>query len=316
VSNLAVFLCYAAYCWKNYDICRVGLRVDKSYLKSMSAFFSWNLFGAVANISKQQGLNLLLNVFCGVVLNATWGIATQVSAAVGQFTASFQQAFNPQILKSYSNGDKSAFHELLQSCSKYSFLLIWLVSLPILLQTEFLLKLWLGNTLPDYAVLFTQMAVLYIVIDALSGPLWVAVQATGNIKRYQIELSILVSVSFISSWVALALGASACFVAIVNVVVNMLCHLYRLYYLHKKIDFPMAKYYVKVLIPAVLTGAVGYISGICTQQYAGKQWYSIIGYLAAVTVFNVIVMAFAGLSGTERKLLKSYIVKKLSKKTV
>ena len=282
----------------------------------MSAFFSWNLFGAVANISKQQGLNLLLNVFCGVVLNATWGIATQVSAAVGQFTASFQQAFNPQILKSYSNGDKSAFHELLQSCSKYSFLLIWLVSLPILLQTEFLLKLWLGNTLPAHAVLFTQMAVLYIVIDALSGPLWVAVQATGNIKRYQIELSILVSVSFISSWVALALGASACFVAIVNVVVNMLCHLYRLYYLHKKIDFPMAKYYVKVLIPAVLTGVVGYISGICTQQYAGKQWYSIIGYLATVTVFNVIVMAFAGLSGTERKLLKSYIVKKLSKKTV
>ena len=311
LSNLIVLVCYAVYCWKKYEICRGGLHTDKKYLKEMFSFFSWSFFGAVANISKQQGLNLLLNVFCGVVLNATWGIATQVGSAVSQFFASFQQAFNPQILKSYNDSDRKAFFELLQSCSKYSFLLIWLVSLPLLLQTDFLLKLWLGNTLPESAVIFTQLTVITMVVEAVCAPLWMAVQATGNIRRYQIEISLIICSAFVFSLLALKLGAPAYSVALINALVNVSTLLYRLIYLRKAIGFAVWSYILHTLVPVIVTGVVGCCLGVFLRRCFGAELLHVFIYFALLTVLNLLIMGFVGLSGKERELLKHYLRKKL-----
>ena len=310
-SNLITLMCYAGYSVKKYAMCRIFCSADKSFLKSMSAFFSWNLFGAAANISKQQGLNVLLNMFCGVALNATWGIATQVGGAVSSFVGSFQQAFNPQILKSYNSADRNDYLELLQSCSKYSFMLIWLVALPVLLKTEFLLKLWLGDTLPEGAVIFTQLMVICMLIDAICGPMWVAVQATGNIKRYQVEISCIICSSFVFSLIALKLGAPAYSVALINTLVNGLTLLYRLFYLRREIDFPVRKYCLNTLLQIAVVAAISVVCGTLTQNFSGSKWYTVIIYLAAISIINLIIVLSAGLSGKERTALKAYIRKKL-----
>ena len=312
LSNLAVFLCYAIYCWKHYNICRVGLAIDKKYIKSMSSFFSWSLFGAVAGISKQQGLNLLLNVFCGVVLNATWGIATQVGGAVSQFSVSFQQSFNPQILKSYSNSERKAFFELLQSCSKYSFFLIWLVALPLLLQTEFMLKLWLDNDLPESVVIFTQLMVLFVIIDALSAPLWVTVQATGKIRRYQIEISLIICSTFLLSLIALKMNAPAYFVALANTFVNALTFLYRLFYLRKAINFPFVSYLRFVLLPVLLVSAGSYLVSKPLKTMFPSCLVWVLVYIFIITLFNLLFAYFIGLSSKERKSIKNYLKNKIS----
>ena len=313
ICNLAVLVYYVTYCQKKYTVCRINFGVDKDYLKSMTTFFSWNLFGAIANISKQQGLNLLLNVFCGVILNATWGIATQVGGAIGQFSASFQQAFNPQILKSYNDPDRNAFWELLCSCSKYSFLLIWLVSLPMLLSTEFFLELWLGKNLPDYVVFFTQMTIIHVVIDAMNAPLWVSVQATGNVRKYQIEISILICFNFILSFIVLQLKAHPLSVAMINVFVNLLCFGYRLLYLHKNIGLRIGQYCRKCLIPAVIIGCGSYFSGLYIRKLFTNNICMILCSLTIITIINLVLVIFVGLSNREKKALSSYCKRKFYK---
>lgn len=310
-SNFVILLLYVWYCTKKYSMCRMSFKVHREFLKPMASFFSWSLFGAVANMSKQQGLNLLLNVFCGVVLNATWGIATQVGNAVNQFVASFQQAFNPQILKSYTESDKESFFELLQSCSKYSFMLIWLVALPVLLKTEFFLKLWLGGNLPEGAIVFTQLMVIYILFDAICGPLWVAVQATGNIRRYQVEISCLICTSFIFSLIALKMGAPAYSVAVINTGINALLIIYRLFYLQRAIHFPISRYCLKTLLPIALVSMISVSCGILTHCFSGGKWYSVILYLLLISIVNLTTVFSAGLSGRERNALKMYIRRKL-----
>ena len=311
LSNFIILLFYVLYCWKKYSICRIGLHCDKKYLKEMSSFFSWSLFGALANISRQQGLNLLLNVFCGVILNATWGIATQVGGAITQFYISFQQAFNPQILKSVHDPDRKAFFDLLQSCSKYSFFLVWLVALPLLLQTEFLLKLWLGNNLPDSVVIFTQFMVICVIIDAISAPLWVAVQATGNILRYQIELSILLCSTCLFSLICLQMGVPAYFVALVNTVINFLAWLYRLIYLCRVANFPVISYFFNAIIPITIVGGKSAVCGILTQVFVSGKWNTIILYLVLISLINLIITVLFGLSASERLQLSMYIKRKL-----
>ena len=279
----------------------------------MTLFFSWSLFGAVANMSKQHGLNLLLNVFYGVVLNATWGIASQVGSAVNAFVGSFQQAFNPQILKSYNSEDKRGFLELLQSCSKYSFLLIWFVALPALLKTEFLLKFWLGNELPEGAVIFTRLIIVYALFDAICGPMWVAVQATGNIRRYQMEISFIIFSTFIFSLIVLKLGAPAYSVAVINAAVNGLTLIYRLFYLRREIGLHIDSYCVKTLIPIATVGGLSTGCGILTQSFSGSKWNTVIPYLMFILVTNLFITALAGLSGKERVAAFAYCKRKFSK---
>ena len=311
VSNLIILLFYILYCYEKYEICRTGFKLNRSYLKSMTSFFSWSLLGATANILKQQGLNLLLNLFYGVVLNATWGIATQVGNAVNQLVASFQQAFNPQILKSYNTAEKKDFFELLQNCSKYSFLLIWVVALPLLLQTEFFLTLWLGKKLPEDAVIMTQLVIIYMIFDAICGPLWIVIQATGNIKRYQIEISCLIGSTFVFSLFALKSGAPAYSVALINTTINSTTLLYRLFYLRKMIHFPVYSYCVNTLLPIILAGGSSLLAGILRASMSGTHWYTRALYLCIISIINLLIIFSLALKSSEKKSLKSYLKTKL-----
>ena len=311
VSNLVILILYALYCCVRYEMCRTWLKFDCNYLKSMTAFFSWSLFGAAANIFKQQGLNLLLNLFYGVVLNATWGIATQVGGAVNQFVSSFQQAFNPQILKSYSNPDKKPFMELLQSSSKYSFMLIWLVSLPVLMQTEFLLKLWLGNELPEGAVIFTQLMIGYMLFEAINGPMWIAVQATGKIRRYQIEISCLSGSSFVFSYIVLKFGAPALSVAVINLLVNMSALWYRLFYLRREIGFPIGTYCLKTLLPVLTVAVVSSICGIAVRHIFGRSLLHVMISFTVIGILNLFIILFLALTKRERGAVRDYVIQKL-----
>ena len=191
----------------------------------------------MANLGASQGINVLLNIFCGVVVNAAMGLAQQVNSAVSQFIVNFQTAFVPQLVKLYARNEYEKFVHLIFRSSKLSYFLILLIGLPVLTYTRPLLEIWL-HSVPEYTVQFTRLMILFSMIDAMSGPLWNSVQATGKIRNYQILMSSIIAINVPAAYVILKLGGSPIIVLVVRVIINFITHLVRIFYLRRLFEFP------------------------------------------------------------------------------
>jgi O-antigen/teichoic acid export membrane protein len=183
-AALIILVVYGIYCRWNFAESKFRFFWDKPLFKTLISFAAWNLWGNAAAAFYGQGINILLNIFFGPAVNAARGIAYQVQGAVSSFVQNFQMAISPQITKSFAADDLKYMHQLILQGAKYSFFLLFIVSLPILLETEIILKLWL-KIVPKYTVMFTQLVIVNILIDCISGPLMAAAQASGKIKLYQ-----------------------------------------------------------------------------------------------------------------------------------
>ena len=205
VLSWAVRMIYTWYCKKNFDGCTYHFIYDHDLLKKMFGFAGWNFFGAGSWQLMNQGVNLLLNVYFGVAVNAARGIAVQVDTAILQFVNNFTTAVNPQITKSYASGDRSYMFNLVFRGAKFSYFLMLFFAIPIICETEFILKLWLG-IVPDYAVAFARLALIVSMIHVLSNTMITAMLATGDIKKYQIIVGGLGMLVFPLAWLFFYLG--------------------------------------------------------------------------------------------------------------
>ncbi|HEA1503577.1 TPA: hypothetical protein RVE63_005030, partial [Escherichia coli] len=188
---LFIFLCYFLFCIVKFEICKMDLKVDKKILIEMFSFSGWTLLGSISVVALSQGIAILVNIFFGVVANASLSLSDQVLAAINRVTGNFQTAFNPQIIKSYAAGDLSYLNKLLTQASKLSFGLVLLAVVPLFTDTHFILSIWL-NTVPEYLVSLVKIVVLYVLIDCLSGPFVTVIYAVGKLKRYQITISCII----------------------------------------------------------------------------------------------------------------------------
>ena len=176
---------YAVYCNKRFEEVHAPARIDKEQLREILTMSGWSLSGNLFWILNTQGVNLILNVFFGPVVNAARGIAMQVQGVMGQFVTNFQTAINPQITKSYANVEYDRMHSLLHLSSKFSYFLMLLMSVPVFIEAPIILKWWLG-TIPDNTIVYLRIILLYSVFATLANPLWIAVLATGKLKKYQL----------------------------------------------------------------------------------------------------------------------------------
>ena len=174
----------------------------------MNGFAVWSLWGNLSVVLYTQGLNMILNVFFGPVVNAARAIAVQVQGAVQQFVGNFQMALNPQITKNYASGNLEQMHSLMFRSARFSFLLLFFLSLPVLLETEFILTLWL-KTVPENAVIFTQIMICISLIYTTANPCVIANQATGKVKVYQMVVGGILLTILPISYIVLKLGAPA-----------------------------------------------------------------------------------------------------------
>lgn len=189
VVILVTTILFILYCRKEYaSIICWNFQRDKSKYKEMIGFSGWIMLGAGAIIGKVQGAALIINSFFGTILNASFGIANQVNSIVLMFSQNLSQAAIPQITKSYSSGNSDRTLQLVYYISKYSFFLMLFPSLPILLETEFILKLWLVEV-PEYTTIFCQLMLIDALIVCLSSGIPAVVYATGKIKYFQLILS-------------------------------------------------------------------------------------------------------------------------------
>lgn len=149
----------------------------------MIKYSGWSLLVSAVDVGITQSIVIFFNIFVGVVANAALGIANSVNGQLNAFLHSFTQAFEPQIIKTYAKGDRIYFLNLIYSTSKISYYLLFLVSVPVLLNVDFVLHLWLGEV-PTDTSLFIFFVVLYSLVDSYSAPLWISVYATGNLRNH------------------------------------------------------------------------------------------------------------------------------------
>src|SRR5690606_18824182 len=203
---------------------------DKKYYKELISYSGWNLFGNIAAVSKNQGINIVLNLFFGTVVNAAYGVTNQVYAAVNMFVSNFQLALNPQIIQNYSQGNFKQSHYLISQGAKFSFFLMLIIVTPILLNTDYILNFWL-KTPPEHTTIFVQLCLINVLIDCLSGSLMTGMQATGKIKWYQIIVGTLVFLNLPISYFVLKLGAKPYSVYYVSIFISIISLQFRLYFL-------------------------------------------------------------------------------------
>lgn len=189
-ATLIISFLYKAYCKYRFRALSYRWKWDKNLFKTLLSFAGWNLWSNIAYIAFTTGINVLLNIFFGPTVNAARGIAYQVNGALGGFVANLRVAMNPQIIKSYATGDTLYMTKLAFTGSKFSFFLLLVLSLPLLIDIDVVLKLWL-NIVPEYTALFCRLVIINTMVDCISAPLSTIAQATGKIKVYQITTGLL-----------------------------------------------------------------------------------------------------------------------------
>ena len=212
---------YQVYCRKHFKECCYRFVLDKPLLKHMFSYSLWHLIGNGAAVLKNHGVNLVLNFFFGPTVNAAKGIANQVDHAVGQFVGNFMMAMNPQITKSYAKGDYSYMFSLVNKGARFSFYLLLFLSLPVIINADYILHFWLKQV-PPYTIVFSQLTLIAMLINSLSKPLITAQNATGNVRNYQIVVGGVELLNLPFSYLCLYYGMPPTSVVFVSIFVSVL----------------------------------------------------------------------------------------------
>lgn len=295
---------YWTYCRKNFSECRITLEFDRKCWKEMGAFAGWNFIGCTAGLLKDQGVNVLLNLFIGPIVNAARGISGTVINAVSGFAGNFMVALNPQITKSYASGDLKYCHSLVERGSRFSFFILFIIALPVFLETEYILTLWLGQY-PEHTINFLRLVLILSMIDVLSSTLINLQAATGQIRNYQIVVGGVLLLNFPLSYICLYFGCPPESTYIVAIFVALACLLLRLAFLRKMAQLSMRSFFNNVCLRIVKVVLLAIIIPILLHYYLqyGLIRFFIVGISCVIS--SVIVIYYVGCSLTERQFILS-----------
>ena len=279
----------------------------------MLSFTTWSLFGSTAMMARNHGVTVLINLFFGATVNAANAIAYRVNSAITNFTTNFTIALNPQITKTYAAGEYEAMKKLIFRGGKFSFYLLLLLCYPVLFETDYLLGLWLG-TFPKFTAVLTRWVLVLSMVEIFNSSVGCAVQATGNIKWYQIVISSIQLLTFPVAYVLFSMGMRPYAALVTMVTLSVIAVLVRLYYIKHLLMINPREYFIQVLLRcafiALLALAVPAIILINMET-------SLLRFLA-ITVFSTLstaaIVYMLGVSESERFFLKGIVCKVFCRK--
>lgn len=305
--SIIVAFSYFLYCKITMrDDCMVTKYWNKEQFKEISSFASWNLVGGVTTVGTTEVPNYFMNYYLGVAVNAAMGVAKQVSSAIYTFSINFQTAFNPQIVKAYAANDKEYMFDLVFRTSKLSFLLMYIIGLPFILCSNEVLGIWL-KIVPEYTGIFCLCILLAEMVNATSAPLWMSVFAIGNIKKYQLFISVICLSVVPVSWLVLEAGLAPFWILVYKILMSIAILIYRVSYLNKKICFPQKEYYSSIIIPLLvyiplLTIPVLYLLSTLLSGWTKILITSVVSIIVVSAVFYL-----TALNKNEKKEVFCYV---------
>jgi len=303
---------YKYYCLRKFPESHFKWYWNKNKFKEICSYSGWNLFGSVSGVFYNQGINVLLNVFFGPVVNTGRAIAFQVNGAINQFVLNFMTATRPQITKLYATEEYDKMFKLVFRSTKFSYFLLFFFAMPVFWEVEPLFRLWLGSV-PNYVVIFTRLAIVISLIDSLSYSIMTAVQATGKIKQYQLVVGLCFMLNLPISFLFLKLGFPPETTLFIGVIVAMICFVLRVVMLRKLIVFDVRDLISHVVVPVVILTVLTNFLGYFIFGFDGDSMvYTAVKLFSFLTV-TIVTIYLVGLSLEERVLIKSLLLKKIAK---
>lgn len=306
---------YIIYSRIKYKQIRFVAKWDKELATNVVSYSGWTLFGAIASICRSQGLNIILNVYFTPFVNAARGVAHNVNSSVSSFAGNFYTAVRPQIVKYYAQRDFDACFKLVFRSTKFSYYLLMLFIVPIFCYTPEILTLWLKDY-PEYAVIFTRLIMITALIDALGNPIITFNQATGDIKLFQIVISLIFMANVPLSIVAFEMGAGPKTAFIISICISIVAMMARLVISSFKHHFPLGKYVKEVLMPLAIVTLLSIIVAVL-WTYININPSKIYGLIINVSILMIsigLLSVFLGFNKTERQFALSFITSKIHKK--
>lgn len=310
VVTLLMLLWYYLQCKKLFPECHYQKHWDGSLISNMVKYSGLSIIVNLVDVSVNQSIVFFFNIFFGLVANAALGIANQVNSQLTNFLNSFTQSYGPQIIKSYASGDKKYFMNLMFSTSKFSYFLLLLVSVPVLLNIDFILKLWLKNP-PENASTFFMVVIWYSLVDAYSAPLWTGVHATGNIKGHQVLMASIKILNIPLAYVLLKFGSPAWTALLLKVVLNVICSVVRPCYVRKLYGLPLSKYFKEVLGMIYLSTVIMLPLPFYLAHHMENGWSKLCLTSMLFVVIAMPVIYIVGFNAKEKKLIRSVVQNKI-----
>ncbi|MDR0538804.1 MAG: lipopolysaccharide biosynthesis protein [Tannerellaceae bacterium] len=313
IAQATTRLAYIMYCRRFFPETHCMIAWEKRLFGNMLSFCGWNLFGNIAFVCLTQGTNVLLNLFFDPVVNAAKGVATQVQMAVTSFFANMQVAFNPQVVKSFVAGNTANTRNLIFLCTRISFYLALMLSLPVLFDTNVILRIWLKNNVPVYTTVFVQLSMIIAIFQSMGSPLIMGNAATGEVKKLMTTVGLLFWTVIPLSYIGLKLGGSPPTVFWVQIVLMIVAHIIRIRIVGKQLGFSVADYCKCALNRMAL------VSIVCLTPLYVLHLSMAEGMLRLLTcaILSVATVGFAsfflGLTGEERMMVKNFVIQKIKR---
>lgn len=300
-AGLVQFL-HWIYCKRKFDECVWEPRNQSNQFKKMLKFAGWNFIGSSSGLFSGHGVNLLYNIFFGVVANASIGVANQVLGWVTRFVYGFTSAINPQITKSYASGDLPYMHLLICKGSRFSYFLMFTFAFPILVESKTLLEVWLAEV-PEYAPIFTQLVIINSMLGLLSGTFITAQLATGNIKKYQIVVGGVQMLIVPFSYIAYKFGANIYSALIITILITFINNILRAIFLIHLVKLSVSYICQHIVYPVVKVSIFGAIIPIILHFILSNIWIRLLSVLMIGILNSIVLIYLLGLDNSERKFV-------------
>lgn len=299
---------------KHFEECTYHAAWDKKVFKEMFGFAGWNFIGCTAGLAKDQGVNIVINMFTGPAVNAARGIAMQINGIIGQFIGNFMVAINPQITKEYAAGNYERMHQLIFRGTRLSYYLFMCLSIPIFLEIETILYVWLGQ-IPEHTVLFTRLVLVLSLAEIISNALITAQNATGKMRNYQIVVGGTLLMNFPVSYILLRMGCIPETTIIVAIIISQICFLERLLFLRKSVNLPSYRYFKEVYLRLMLVTILSAIVPAIIHSIIKNPTLRFFTTCSTSVVATIVIIYTIGLGGEERYIAYKYVKRILNRLT-
>lgn len=313
VVSILNFLLYFVYAYKNFKELKLAKVYHNDLFKNIFKFTGWNLVEMFAWTTQGQGVNMVMNFFCGPVVNAAQGIAGNISSAVNSFCSNLSVAFRPQLVQTYASGNYERTANMMFTMSKAMFIMMTMMIIPLLLEMNFVLRIWLGDIIPEYTFQFAALVLLSMLPRNMTMALSQVVHASGYMKNYQIGSAIVILLILPLSYVLLKFGYSPIYIYICNIFIFILLWMVDIFLLKKVFEFSVKKYFNTVAFPCLFTMLFSAIIPYIISRLMNEGVFKFLTVLVATIVCVIMVSYFILLNKREKDLLIDILKKKLNK---
>lgn len=311
--QIGIMFFYRFYCNRHFASCKIRIYKDKNLFKEMFSYAGSDMIGNISVLAQGQGLNILLNMFFGPAVNAARGIAYQVQGAITQFSNNFMTAVRPQIIKSYAEGKPDDMMRLVKQSSCFSFYLMWIITLPIFLESDYILTLWLGHY-PEHTVSFLHLVLILCLIQTLKTPRSTVFHATGHLKFVNLVVGGILCAAFPLAYILLKFGSSPESVFYAANVTMLVSEAASIIILKKYINYSILDYVKVVYGRCILVVATSFIIPFLVYQDITSQGFVRLVSTCIITTFSsVFFIYYFGMNNVERKKIRNIICRKLRK---